>query len=86
MRNLTLDLFMTLDGVVQSPGGTDDDPSGGFAKSGWSFGYRDEQKERAMGESLSEPFEHAFGRKTCENDDRGAPGVRDGPRECGARP
>jgi hypothetical protein len=86
MRKLTLTQFMTLDGVVQSPGGPDEDPSGGFDRGGWSFRYWDEQKERAMGESLSKPFGLVLGRKTRENDDRRAPGARDGPRDCGAQP
>lgn len=36
---ILIDLFMTLDGVAQGPGGTDEDPSGGFAFSGWQAGY-----------------------------------------------
>jgi hypothetical protein len=46
----------------------------------------DEQMERAMGESLSKPFDLVLGRKIYANDDRGAPDARDGPRYCGAQP
>lgn len=36
---ILIDLFMTLDGVAQGPGGTDEDPSGGFRFSGWQAGH-----------------------------------------------
>lgn len=36
---ILIDLFMTLDGVAQGPGGVDEDPSGGFGFSGWQAGY-----------------------------------------------
>ena len=65
--------------------GPDEDPSGGFDHGGWSFGYLDEQMERAMGESLSKPFDLVLGRKIYANDDRRASDARDGPRYCGAQ-
>jgi hypothetical protein len=86
MRKLTLIQFRSLDGVVQSPWGPDEDPSDSFGHGGWSFGYRDGQMERVMGESLSKPFDLVFGCKTYANNDRRAPDARDGPRYCGAQP
>jgi dihydrofolate reductase len=58
--------FLTLDGVMQAPGGPEEDPGGGFEHGGWSVGYWDEQMMRAMGESTSRPFELVLGRKTYE--------------------
>jgi dihydrofolate reductase len=66
MRELIVNTFLTLDGVMQAPGGPEEDPSGGFEHGGWSFGYWDEQMQRAMGESMSKPFELVLGRKTYE--------------------
>jgi len=66
MRELIVNAFLTLDGVMQAPGGPEEDPSGGFERGGWSVGYWDEQIESAMGEALSRPFDLVLGRKTYE--------------------
>src|SRR5215207_886231 len=66
MRELIVNTFLTLDGVMQAPGGPEEDRSGGFEHGGWSFGYWDEQMQRAMGESMSKPFDLVLGRKTYE--------------------
>jgi dihydrofolate reductase len=66
MRELIVNTFLTLDGVMQAPGGPEEDPSGGFEQGGWSFGYWDGQMQRVMGESMSKPFDLVLGRKTYE--------------------
>jgi dihydrofolate reductase len=66
MRELVVLSFVTLDGVMQAPGGPDEDPSEGFEHGGWSVGYWDEQLEQAMGESMAPPFDLVLGRKTYE--------------------
>ena len=66
MRELIVLTFVTLDGVMQAPGGPEEDPAGGFDHGGWSVGYWDEAMDKAMGESMSPPFELVLGRKTYE--------------------
>ena len=66
MRELIVNTFATLDGVMQAPGGPEEDPSGGFDHGGWSFGYWDELMQGVMGESMSKPFDLVLGRKTYE--------------------
>jgi dihydrofolate reductase len=66
MRELIVNTFLTLDGVMQAPGGPDEDPSGVFEHGGWSVGYWDEEMERAMEASMSKPFELVLGRETYE--------------------
>jgi dihydrofolate reductase len=66
MRQLIVNTFLTVDGVMQAPGGPEEDPSGGFEHGGWSFGYWDEQMQTVMGESMSKPFDLVLGRKTYE--------------------
>jgi dihydrofolate reductase len=66
MRELIVNTFLTVDGVMQAPGGPEEDPSGGFEHGGWSFGYWDEQMRTVMGESMSKPFDLVLGRKTYE--------------------
>ena len=66
MRKLSVSTFLTLDGVMQAPGGPEEDPSGGFAHGGWSVNYWDEQMGQIMGEAMSTPFDLILGRKTYE--------------------
>ena len=66
MRNLVVNTFLTLDGVMQAPGGPEEDPTGGFALGGWSVNYWDEAMGAVMGASMDRPFELVLGRKTYE--------------------
>jgi len=66
MRELIVNTFLTLDGVMQAPGGPGEDPSGGFDHEGWMVGYWDDQLSRAKGETMSDPYELVLGRKTYE--------------------
>jgi dihydrofolate reductase len=66
MRRLIVTSFMTLDGVVQAPGGPDEDDHGGFAHGGWSVSFWDETMGEAMGGLLAEPFALLLGRRTYD--------------------
>jgi dihydrofolate reductase len=66
MRKLIVNTFLTLDGVMQAPGGPEEDTSGGFEHGGWSFGYWDEHMQQIMGEFMGKPFDLVLGRKTYE--------------------
>jgi dihydrofolate reductase len=66
MRELIVNTFMTLDGVMQAPGGPEEDDSGGFTYGGWSVNYWDEQMGQIMGEAMSTPFDLVLGRKTYD--------------------
>jgi dihydrofolate reductase len=66
MRKLIVSTFLTLDGVMQAPGGPEEDPSGDFAFGGWSANYWDDMMGRVMGEAMSKPFDLVLGRKTYD--------------------
>ena len=51
-RKLVVNTFLTLDGVMQAPGGPEEDPTEGFAHGGWSVGYWDDFMGERMGESM----------------------------------
>ena len=66
MRNLIVQSFVTLDGVMQAPGGPGEDDDGGFAYGGWSVNYWDEQMGQAMAEATGRPFAMVLGRRTYD--------------------
>jgi dihydrofolate reductase len=66
MRKITVLTFMTLDGVMQAPGGPDEDTTGGFKHGGWTVPYFDEFLGEAMGEQMGQPFDLLLGRKTYD--------------------
>jgi dihydrofolate reductase len=66
MRKVIVLSFMTLDGVIQAPGGPDEDTSGGFKYGGWAFPFFDEFVGTVMDEQMSKNAELLLGRKTFE--------------------
>jgi dihydrofolate reductase len=81
MRNVIVSTFVTLDGVMQAPGGPDEDPTGGFAQGGWAVNLWDEPMYAAMAEMLATPFDLLLGRKTYEIFAAHWPHVGDGERD-----
>ena len=66
MGKLIVQTFVTLDGVMQAPGGPGEDDDGGFAHGGWSMSYWDELMGQVMGEATSRPFAMVLGRRTYD--------------------
>ena len=66
MRKIITTTFVTLDGVVQAPGGPTEDTTGGFAYGGWSFNYWDEMMGTVMKGFMGFPFELLLGKNTYE--------------------
>jgi dihydrofolate reductase len=66
MRKLTVAAFISLDGVMQAPGGPDEDPSDGFRFGGWIVPYADEATGQAIQNLFSQPFELLLGRRTYD--------------------
>jgi dihydrofolate reductase len=66
MRKLIVQSFVTLDGVMQAPGGPGEDDDGGFAYGGWSVNYWDDQMGEVMDEATSRPFAMVLGRRTYD--------------------
>ncbi len=66
MRRLIVSTFLTLDGVMQAPGGPGEDDDAGFAHGGWSVNYWDEKMGAVMDEAMSVPFDLVLGRRTYD--------------------
>ena len=66
MRKIIVLSFVSLDGVMQAPGGPEEDTSGDFRHGGWTVPYFDEFLGQVMGEQMSRPFDLLLGRKTFE--------------------
>lgn len=66
MRRLIATTFVTLDGVMQAPGGPDEDASSGFRYGGWSHPFWDSVADDAIGEIMGKPFDLLLGRRTYD--------------------
>lgn len=66
MRKVIAGAFVSLDGVMQAPGGPEEDPTRGFAFGGWTFHYWDDAMGQVMGEMFGKPYDLLLGRKTYE--------------------
>ena len=83
MRKLIVNTFLTLDGVMQAPGGPEEDDSDGFAYGGWSVNYWDDKMGEVMDETMGVPFDLVLGHKTYDIFSAFWP---DAPEEAGAKP
>ncbi len=66
MKKIIVLTFVSLDGVMQAPGGPDEDSSSDFKLGGWTVPYFDEFLGKVMGEQMGKPFDLLLGRKTFE--------------------
>jgi dihydrofolate reductase len=66
MRKIIVLEHISLDGVIQAPGGPDEDTSGGFAHGGWIAGYSDESLGTALRKQMNSQFDLLVGRTTFE--------------------
>ncbi len=78
MRKIIVLEHISLDGVIQAPGGPDEDPSGGFAYGGWAGPYSDEIGGTALRKQMNMPFDLLLGRKTFDIWERYWPKHADG--------
>jgi dihydrofolate reductase len=66
MRKIIAGAFVSVDGIMQAPGGPEEDPVGGFKYGGWAAPYFDTAMGEAVDEMFAEPFDLLLGRKTYD--------------------
>ncbi len=66
MRKLTGAVFQSLDGVMQAPGGPEEDPTGDFELGGWSFHFWDGSMEQPFGKVIGAEYDLLLGRRTYD--------------------
>jgi len=66
MRKIIVILFISLDGVMQAPGGPEEDTSNDFKFGGWTYSYFDDFTGKIMGGQMKDNVEYLLGRKTFE--------------------
>ena len=67
MRKIVANTFITLDGVMQAPGGPEEDLTEGFKHGGWSVNYWDDMMAKTVMDGLiGKPFDLLLGRRTYE--------------------
>lgn len=66
MRKIIVITQVTLDGIMQAPGGPEEDPSGGFTHGGWAMPFMDDDSGQAIGEIIAGEFDLLLGRRTYE--------------------
>jgi dihydrofolate reductase len=66
MRKLTGAAFVSLDGVIQAPGGPTEDPTGGFDQGGWVFGIGDDVVDPVLERLFNPPYALLLGRRTYD--------------------
>lgn len=66
MRKIIAAAFVSVDGIMQAPGGPKEDTSGGFELGGWVAGYFDDVVGQSVGEMMSQPYDLLLGRKTYD--------------------
>lgn len=66
MRKIIVLSFISLEGVMQAPGGPEEDTSGGFKFGGWTVPYFDDFSGKMMGEQMAGDYDLLLGRKTYE--------------------
>jgi len=66
MRKMVAITRVTVDGVMQAPGGPEEDPQDGFTRGGWAMLFSDDVLGQVLGETVAGEFDMLFGRRTYE--------------------